>query len=240
MGFWDASEYELKAAYSLAKKTNDTLQVASVLTNLACTAVERGSWDDAQHYSDAAGKLHRALSSALDVLVPLRLNAANLAFYQGNVREAYSLYMDVYERAVDSDYTEFKTELEACLGLAALQMRDAVAVRRWLTACDTREASLCGMQERFKVEWFWGYCHRREDSLTVGERLRRVAEHQESFDRVGSLKLRWLTEIIMPSPAKSPNSETKAEVRGQLSEAGLGWFVHFSDRWRRLADGCSF
>ena len=239
MGFWDASEHELKAAYGLAKKTNDTLQVASVLTNLACTAVERGSWDDARHYSDAAGNLHRALSSALDVLVPLRLNAANLAFYQGNVREAYSLYMDVYERAADSDYTEFKTELEACLGLAALQLRDTVATRRWLTACDTRETSLSGMQERFKVEWFWGYCHRRVDPLTVNERLRRVAEQQESFDRVGSLKLRWLAEIIVPSPT-APSRGSKAETRGELSEAGLGWFVHFSDRWRRLADGCSF
>jgi hypothetical protein len=180
------------------------------------------------------------LSSALDALVPLRLNAANLEFYQGNTREAYSLYTDVYHRAVDCDYTEFKTELEACLGLAALQLRDAAAARRWLAACDTREESLGGMQERFKVEWFWGYCHRREDPVAVYERLRRVAANQELFDRVGSLKLRWLAEITVPSAGKDPNREMKAKTRNELSEAGLGWFVHFSDRWRRLADGCSF
>ena len=117
MGQWDTSEFELRKAYALAKKTNDTLQIATVLTNLACTSVERGAWDKAQEYSHAASDLHRALSTALDVLIPLRLNGANLAFYQGRVREAFSLYSDIHKQAIESGYTEFKAELEACLRL---------------------------------------------------------------------------------------------------------------------------
>ncbi len=239
MGQWDVSEHILRQAYDAAKKTNDTLQVATVLTNLACTAVERGSWDEAQEHSRAAGKLHEALSTALDVLIPLRLNVANLAFYQGKVREAYSLYMEVYQTAAGSDYTEFKTEVEACLGLAALQLRDTPAVRRWLQECETRETSLNGMQERFKVEWFWAYCHRREDPESVHERLVRVANSQDAVDRIGSLKLKWLAEILLPN-ASGTTGVTKAETRRILLDADLGWFVHFSDRWRRLANGCLF
>ena len=138
MGQWDTAEYELRQAYSLAKKTNDTLQVATVLTNLACTAVERGSWDEAQDYSGIASKLHEALSTALDILIPLRLNEANLAFYQGKTREANSLYLEVYERAADCGHREFKTEVEACLGLTALQLRDPVSVRRWFVSSVTQ------------------------------------------------------------------------------------------------------
>jgi DNA-binding SARP family transcriptional activator len=238
MGSWDASDHELRQAYTLAKNTNDTLQVATVLTNLACTSVERGSWDEAQEHSNAAGKLHEALSTALDVLIPLRLNAANLAFYQGSVRKAYSLYLEVHQRAAGDDYTEFKTEVEACLGLAALQMRDATAVRCWMAECDTSEASLHGMQERFKVEWFWAYCHRRDDPAKVYERLGRIANSQEAVDRVGSLKLRWLTRILLPNANARTETAATAEIRRELFDAGLGWFVHFSDRWRRLADGC--
>jgi DNA-binding SARP family transcriptional activator len=234
MGSWDSSEYELRQSYSLAQKTNDTLQIAAVLTNLACTAVERGSWDEAEEYGRAASKLHGALSTALDVLIPLRLNAANLAFYQGNVREAYSLYLGVYEHATSCDYTEFKTEVEACLGLAALQLRDSIAARRWIAECDTSEATLVGMQERFKVEWLWGYCERNNNPDEVRDRLVRVADSQEPVDRVGFLKLQWLATMLLPS------SRTEVEeMRRELVEAGLGWFLYFSDRWRRLADGCS-
>ena len=240
MGQWDTAEYELRQAYGLAKKTNDTLQVATVLTNLACTAVECGSWDEAQDYSGIASKLHQALSTALDVLIPLRLNEANLAFYQGKVREANSLYLEVYQRAADCGHTEFKTEVESCLGLTALQLRDSVSVRRWLAECDTTEASLYGMQERFKVEWFWAYCNRRDDPEMVQERLDRVAEDQEAVDRIGSLKLRWLTRILLATPNGSTGGVATAEIRQELLDAGLSWFVHFSDRWRRLADGCGF
>ena len=234
MGSWDTSEYELRQSYSLAQKTNDTLQIAAVLTNLACTAIERGSWDDAEEYGRAASKLHGAPSTALDVLIPLRLNVANLAFYQGNVREAYSLYQDVYEHAISCDYTEFKIEVEACLGLAALQLRDSIAARRWIAECDTTEATLFGMQERFKVEWLWGYCRRYNDPDAVRERLVRVADSQGAVDRVGSLKLRWLATMLLPSA----KDEVEA-MRRELGEAGLGWFLYFSDRWRRLADGCA-
>ncbi len=237
MGAWDTSEYELRQSYGLARKTNDTLQIATVLTNLACTAVERGSWDEAEDYGRAASKLHRALSTALDVLIPLRLNAANLAFYQGNVRDAYSLYLDVYEQAIGCDYTEFKTEVEACLGLASLQLRDGVAARRWIAECDTSEENLCGMQERFKVEWLWGYCSRHDNPDAVRERLIRVADSQGAVDRVGSLKLRWLAGMLLPDSSGSVNEKVAARRR-ELGDAGLGWFVFFSDRWRRLANGC--
>jgi DNA-binding SARP family transcriptional activator len=238
MALWDASEHELRQAYVLAQKTNDTLQVATVLTNLACTAVERGSWDDARDYGEAASKLHEALSTALDVLIPLRLNSANLAFYQGRVREAYSLYSDLYERATECNYNEFKTEIEACLGLAALQVRNTAAVRRWLTECDAREESLLGMQERFKVEWFWGYCNRQEDPELVRDRMNRVAASEAAFDRVGALKLRWLATLLVPARRVGITDASSATVRQELNEAGLGWFVHFSNRWRLLADGC--
>jgi len=233
MGLWDRSEHELRRSYSLAQKTNDSLQIAAVLTNLACTAVERGSWDEAEEYGRAASKLHGALSTALDVLIPLRLNIANLAFYQGNVREAYSLYQNVYEHAISCDYTEFKTEVEACLGLAALQLRDSAAARRWIAECDTSESTLTGMQERFKVEWLWGYCSRQNNPDEARERLIRVADSQAAVDRVGSLKLRWLANMLLPSS----KNEVEA-IRRELREAGLGWFLYFSDRWRRLADGC--
>jgi tetratricopeptide (TPR) repeat protein len=233
MGLWDSSEHELRRSYSLAQKTNDSLQIAAVLTNLACTAVERGSWDEAEEYGRAASKLHGALSTALDVLIPLRLNIANLAFYQGNVREAYSLYQNVYEHAISCDYTEFKTEVEACLGLAALQLRDSTAARRWIAEYDTSESTLTGMQERFKVEWLWGYCRRQNNPDEVRERLIRVADSQAAVDRVGSLKLLWLANMLLPSS----KNEVEA-IRRELREAGLGWFLYFSDRWRRLADGC--
>ncbi len=237
MGVWDTAEHELRHAYVLAKKTNDTLQIAAVLTNLACTATERGSWDEAQDYSRAASKLHSALSTALDVLIPLRLNSANLAFYQGKAREAYTLYRDIYEQAIRSDYTEFKTEVEACLGLASLQLRDGASARRWIAECDTNETALGGMQERFKVEWLWGFCHRHDEPDAVRERLLRVAESEAVVDRVCSLKLRWLAHVLLPESGGLAREEASA-TRRELGEAGLGWFVYFSDRWRRLADGC--
>lgn len=238
MGIWDASDHELQQAYGLAKKTNDTLQIAAVLTNLACNATERGSWDEAQDYSRAARKLHSALSTALDVLVPLRLNSANLAFYQGNVREAYSLYQDTYEHAIRNDHTEFKTEVEACLGLASLQLRDGALARRWIATCDTNEATLGGIQERFKVEWLWGFCNRHDQPDAVRARLLRIAESEGAVDRVCSLKLRWLAHVLLPQ-AGGLARERATATRRELTEAGLGWFVYFSDRWRRLAEGCA-
>jgi DNA-binding SARP family transcriptional activator/tetratricopeptide (TPR) repeat protein len=238
MGRWDASEHELREAYTLAKKTNDTLQIATVLTNLACTAMERGAWDDALEYGRSASSLHRALSTALDVLIPLRLNAANLAFYQGRVREAFSLYADIHKQSIDFGYTEFKTEVEACLGLCALQLRDAPVARHWIAQCETHETALDGMQERFKVEWLWGYLHRQSDPHVVRERLLRVAVREDAVDRVGSLKLRWLAESLVQVPDKDAANELLKSVRQDLRDAGLSWFVYFADRWRRLADCC--
>jgi tetratricopeptide (TPR) repeat protein len=237
MGVWDTSEYELRQAYAQAKKTNDVLQIATVLTNLSCTAMERGAWDDAEEHAEAAKKLHEALSTALDALIPLRLNEANLAFYRGNAREARSLYRTLYELAKASDNTEFTTEIEACLGLVSLQLRDTASAIRWQTKIDASETQLVGIQERFKVEWFWGYCNRRNDPDAVEERLLRVASSQERFDRVGALKLRWLVALLLPR-SREDEQQVKPETRQALAEAGLGWFTHFSDRWRRLADGC--
>ena len=237
MGHWDASEHELKEAYAQAIKTNDVLQIATVLTNLSCTAVERGAWDVAQEHAVSAEKLHEALTTALDVLIPLRLNEANLRFYRGETREAANCYRNVYKLARESDYPEFNTEIEACLGLVALQLRDKSEVRHWRDTISTDENRLSGIQERFKVEWFWAYCNRRGDADGVRERLARVATQQASFDRVGSLKLHWLRSTIVPEDDPT-RSEQQSAARKALHEAGLGWFAHFSERWRRLADLC--
>jgi len=237
MGHWDAAKYESREAFQLAKRSNDTLQVATALTNLACTAIERGVWDEAEGYTREAMRLHEALSTALDVAIPLQLNAANLAFYQGRVRDALSLYSNVYERAEASGLSEFKIELEACLGLTALQLRDVNSARYWAQQCNTDEMSLDGMQERFKVEWLWAYTHRRSDPQAVRDRLERVVKSQENVDRIGSLKLKWLQQILFWAGRDQRTKSGQVDTREELREAGLLWFVHFSQRWRRFADG---
>jgi tetratricopeptide (TPR) repeat protein len=237
MGHWDAAEYESREAFQLAKRSNDTLQVATALTNLACTAIERGAWDEAKGYTREATRLHEALSTALDVAIPLQLNAANLAFYQGRVQDALSLYSNVYERAETSGLAEFKIELEACLGLTALQLRDVNSARYWTQQCNTDETALDGMQERFKVEWLWAYTHRRSDPDAVRDRLRRVAKSQENVDRIGSLKLKWLEQILFSAGRDQKQRASQVDTREELKGAGLVWFVHFSERWCRLANG---
>jgi len=238
MGHWDSAEFESRQAHTLAKTTNDTLHLAAVLANLACIAVERGSWDEALAHTEAANRLHRDLSTALDVVIPLRLNEANLAFYQGQARKAHALYLDVHQRVADSGQTEFKTEVEACLGLTSLQLGDTASVKHWRAECATAESSLAGMQERFKAEWFWGYFHRRDAPESVHERFSRVASDQETVDRISCLKLRWLKCILLPTTTDVSNGMTTADTRRELLDAGLGWFVHFSHRWLRLAGGC--
>jgi tetratricopeptide (TPR) repeat protein len=235
MGEWDKAEYESRRALKLAEKSNDTLQLATVLTNLACTSIERGQWDEAEEYMAKATKLHQALKVAVDVAIPMQLNAANLAFYSGRVRDAKQAYLDVYRRAQRNGVSEFKSELEACLGLVTLQLRDPAEALRWESLCETEEASVEGIQERFKIEWFWAFMNRHNDPDAVRARLHRVAESQEAVDRISALKLKWLVRVLLPSSRKEPSQREQNLVREELTTAGLGWFVHFSERWMRLA-----
>jgi hypothetical protein len=63
-----------------------------------------------------------------------------------------------------------------------------------------------------------------------------VAESQVLVDRVGALKILWLRRMLVPK--SNVGTVTTIDERGDLREAGLGWFAHFTERWRRLADCC--
>jgi DNA-binding SARP family transcriptional activator/tetratricopeptide (TPR) repeat protein len=236
MAMWDEADYELKQGLESARKTNDALDLATVLTNLACNAVEQGDWEQAEVYTERASKLHEALEVALDVAIPIHLNAANLAFYQGRIRDASRAYTAIYRVAEQTGVTEFSTELQACLGLTSLQLRDADSAKNWARLCPTEESALEGIQERFKVEWFWGFLNRRNQPDTVLSRLRRVEERQQEIDRVSALKIRWLRLILLRE--QGGHAESTAQVRAELTDVGLQWFTRFAERWLRLAETC--
>lgn len=237
MGDWDRSEYESEQALTLARKTNDTLHLATVLTNLSCNAIERGAWDKAELYLNQATQLHSTLFGAPDAAIPIRMNVANLAFYRGKARDARSAYLAIYDQTEDGEIVEFKMELRACLALTALQVRDRSDAERWYGGIPTDEKCLEGLQERFKVEWLWAYMNSRQDPKGVNARLERVAEQQRDVDRVSALKLRWLSVLLAKEGLPQAHRPIRAALRTELARAEMGWFVHFSERWLRLVDG---
>jgi tetratricopeptide (TPR) repeat protein len=234
---WDEAEYESGRALAVAREENDVLQLASALTNLACSAIERGDWPEAERLNRRTMALHQALQVALDATLPIRLNTANLSFYQGRAADALNLYSQTLAVARKHSLAEFHAELEACVGLTALQTGETALVEQSTrTLQEWKEDELRGVQERFKIEWFLGYIRRDWTAREVWERLERVAVEQQRIDKLNCLKLRWLQHLLVPTLSAELAGRDIGAVHSDLRSVGLGWFVSFTRRWLRIAD----
>lgn len=232
LAHWDEAEYASRKALEVAQLARDTLQIASALNNLACIAIERGAWDEAEKLNQRTKALHEALNVALDATLPIRMNAANLEFYRGQAKRASELYSSVREVAKEHGLPEFLAELEACIGLTALQAgQRSLVLECWANLQEWQDTELRGVQERFKIEWFRAYMRRSGPPEEVVAGLRAAADEQRKVDYVDYLKLLWLENLLAPKLSSDARS-----LQSQLSEAGLAWFCRFSRRWLRLVE----
>jgi len=231
---WLADWYGAEADFTKARDITDTLGDRVGLTtqwnNLACVALERGEWAEAEERLSRAEDIHMDLALGNDASLPIVLNRGDLLFYQGYIRRAEAAYSDAVKMCEEQESTDRRSEAIACLGLVALQrgkVKAALELWELLKRLESPAAVGLGTRERFKVAWF----ARAMISNGAGcNTLVEAADRERQRDLPSYLKLRWLSVIIDDNATIDKN-----EVREALQARDMGWFCHVVNRWSQAA-----
>jgi hypothetical protein len=229
---WDRAEYFGSLALDSAARAGDLVQQANALNNLACVALESGNWERAHAHLSMIEEKLEALEAAHDATLPLRMNKANILFYQGRPAEALAEYLECRTLAQRNGIGEFEPELVACVGLTTLQLGDRQLVdQSWDALRAYPPDSLLGVQERFKIEWFRSYMRARTGDIAgVQEDLRNLAALYHDKDRLESGKLAWLSFQLGD---RWKEDEIWNSELDRMSDLGIRWFGFFCRRWMR-------
>jgi len=229
---WDRAEYFGSLALNSAARAGDLVQQANALNNLVCVSLESGNWERADTQLGLIEEKLEALSAAHDATLPLKMNKANILFYQGRPADAQAKYLECRNLAHQNGIHEFDPELVACVGLTALQLGDSQLVdRSWKSLGEHPPDSLLGVQERFKIEWFRSFMRARTGSASrVQEDLKELASFYSDKDRLEAGKLSWLSFLLSDQWTQEELWRTELGTIGNL---GIRWFGFFSRRWIR-------
>jgi tetratricopeptide (TPR) repeat protein len=227
---WDGAEADFHKARKIAETTGDRVGLTTQWNNLACVALERGEWGEAQDRLNKAERAHREICFSNDASLPIVLNRADLLFYQGYSAPAADAYTRAVKICEEQESNDRRGEALACLGLVALQRGQGEEAKRlWQILCETEARSdyELGTRERFKIAWF---SSAMASNMEADGRLLRAAEREKERDRPSHLKLLWLSTVLEQDEAVDRNAAKEA-----LQAHGLGWFCHVANRWTRLA-----
>ena len=174
---WDRAEFFGSLALNSATRAGDLVQQANALNNMVCVALESGDWERADTQLSIIEEKLEALEAAHDATLPLRMNKANILFYQGRPADALAHYTACRDISRQNGIHEFDPELIACVGLTALQLGEHQLVdETWEALAEYPPESLLGIQERFKIEWFRNFMRAKTGGATgVQEDLKELA-----------------------------------------------------------------
>jgi len=229
---WDRAELFGSLALNSAARAGDLVQQANALNNMVCVSLESGDWERADTQLDMIEEKLEALEAAHDATLPLRMNKANILFYRGRPADALAQYLECRDLARQNDIHEFDLELNACVGLTALQLGDRQLVHQsWHALNEHPSDSLIGVQERFKIEWFRSFMRvTTGDTAGVQADLRELAAVYCDKDRLEAGKLEWLSFLHGDQWRQEELWRAELEKMGAL---GIRWFGFFSRRWIR-------
>jgi tetratricopeptide (TPR) repeat protein len=231
---WFGAEADFRKARDIAETIGDRVGLTTQWNNLACVALERGEWAEAEERLSRAEDIHVNLAFSNDASLPIALNRADLLFYQGYMVRAEAAYADAVKMCEEQESTDRRSEAIACLGLIALQRgKTKAALELWelLRRLESPATTGLGTRERFKVAWF----SRAMASNGAGcNYLVEAADRERHRDLPSYLKLRWLSVIFDESTTIDRN-----EVREALHARDMGWFCHVVNRWSRAAQNPS-
>jgi DNA-binding SARP family transcriptional activator len=229
---WDRAEFFGSLALASATHAGDLVQQANALNNILCVALESGDWDRAGTQLSIIEEKLDALEAAHDATLPLRMNKANILFYQGRPADALAHYDSCRDISSQNGIHEFDPELIACVGLTALQLGESQLVDdAWSALAAYPPESLLGIQERFKIEWFRSFMRAKSEcAASVQEDLKKLAYIYLDKDRLEAGKLEWLSFLLGDCWNEDGLWQKELEKMGDL---GIRWFAFFSRRWLR-------
>jgi tetratricopeptide (TPR) repeat protein len=232
---WYGAEADFRKARDIAETIGDRVGLTTQWNNLACVALERGEWAEAEERLSRAEDIHLNLALGNDASLPIALNRADLFFYQGYTQRAEAAYAEAVKMCEEQESTDRRSEAIACLGLIALQrgkMKAALELWELLQHLESPATTGLGTRERFKVAWF----ARAMVSNGAGyDSLVEAADRERQRDLPSYLKLRWLSVIFGEDTTINRN-----EAREALQARDMGWFCHVVNRWSRTAQKPSF
>ncbi|MDX1487822.1 MAG: hypothetical protein R3268_06450, partial [Acidiferrobacterales bacterium] len=226
---WESAEADFIRAQQIANRVGDNVAMIRLWNNLACISLGCGDWEEAGARLGQAKSVQETTSYARDLSIPIALNMANLAFYQGQLADAAARYASTEDLCVDQGSLEYVAELISCQGLVALQRGDpASAEALWLRLKGLQGQTVpLGSQEMFKVAWFRAVM---TNAGAEGDVLLEAALGEQPKDMSGYLKLLMLDSIL-----GNRGAESFAERKSLLNQAQMGWFAHFARRWFRMS-----
>ena len=229
---WDRAEYFGSLALSSATRAGDLVQQANALNNKVCVALESGDWGSAQIELSIIEEKLESLEAAHDATLPLRMNKANILFYQGRPADALAHYVECRDISRRNGIHEFDPELIACVGLTALQLGESQLVDdAWSALAAYPPESLIGIQERFKIEWFRSFMRAKtEGAARVQDDLKNLAVIYLDKDRLEAGKLEWLSFLFGDQWRQDGAWQAELKKMGVLR---IRWFAFFSRRWIR-------
>jgi len=229
---WDRAEHFGSLALKSATRAGDLVQQANALNNIVCVALESGDWERADTQLSKIEEKLESLEAAHDATLPLRMNKANILFYQGRPADALANYTACRDISSLNGIHEFDPELIACVGLTALQLGESQLVDdAWEALAEYPPESLLGIQERFKIEWFRSYMRAKtEGAMAVQEDLKELAALYLDKDQLEAGKLEWLSFLLGGQWRQEDLWQVELEKMGVL---GIRWFAFFSRRWLR-------
>ena len=213
----------------MAGQLGDNVALVRMWNNLACVSLGIGDWAEAGCQLRQAEAIQSTISSNSDLSIPVALNMANLAFYQGQLSEARDRYAHIEDLCERQQSPEYVPEVVSCLGLVALQRGDRVAAHDYWNSLRMIQDRIgpAGSQERFKAAWFDAVM---SDHPLDSDVLVEAAAAEESKDVPGHLKLLMLDSILYRQ-----SEADFVERSSRLRQEGMSWFPHFARRWHRMA-----
>lgn len=235
LGNWDSASHLIGQVLTLSSQTHDVLLSVKARCNLGCISMGRGKWIDARKCFEEAVSLCDNLPGSATPLLVARLNLAKIQFFEGSSRDAIAAYRELLHLVSHqkNDLSYFEAEIRAGMALASLQVGDySVLNNQWRMLKDLNDAKLRGIQERYLYDWLVAFLRQKwvipESDRWLTDRARKEA----STDRVASLKLYWLHDVLFRRDASGESDV----LLGQLKELGLYWFARFGSRWLEIAD----
>ncbi len=235
LGKWAEAEALAARGMQLAQEHNDLLYLADLKNNLACILYEQGEWHRALAECQTALRLYNTLEAGDSTSLPTIINLANIYFYLEDPQRARRKYAEALSAALRRGDRTVTLELQASLGLVALGTRRyEEAARLW------RQIVGAGFQDRarasqdfHKLFWFTAAIEQLVlPEVSVGPEVRAYAADLERRDVVEAMKLEWLSLLFDSAVSRATHARTDiSAARSRLRQAGLGWFVRFTERW---------